>query len=298
MALEKDGVAFNYIADGNKNITQLIDMSSGSVANLYDYSPFGQLSKNTETVANVFKFSSEYAEKETGLIYYNYRYYNPTVGKWTKRDPIEEQGGLNVYAFVDNDSVIYTDSLGLHFTSDPTMNQHSHDTPRKSEKNYNGWSNDKNSDDRKYNNCYGYAINRKAPKGSYGSRPGQKGGTATEPIDDNTDNLENPQNYCAELRRRAKSDGLKMSSMHKKCPACYHKVVAFASERYGRNKAYRDYHWYRKDDDGTWSSKEGHGGKISNKDKDGKIITDPVTANRGDYTYFCAYMCAPDKWEN
>ncbi|UDQ97761.1 RHS repeat-associated core domain-containing protein [Lentisphaerota bacterium WC36G] len=116
LALEKDGVAFNYIADGNKNITQLIDMSSGSVANRYDYSPFGQLSKNTETVANVFKFSSEYAEKETGLIYYNYRYYNPTTGKWLNRDPISELTENNefnlLYGFVNNNPINHWDYLG------------------------------------------------------------------------------------------------------------------------------------------------------------------------------------------
>ncbi|UDQ97755.1 RHS repeat-associated core domain-containing protein [Lentisphaerota bacterium WC36G] len=113
MALEKDGVVFNYIADGNKNITQLIDMSSGSVANRYDYSPFGQLSLDNETVANVFKFSSEYAEKETGLIYYNYRYYNPVNGKWLSRDPIEEFGGYNLYGFIGNDVISFIDVLGL-----------------------------------------------------------------------------------------------------------------------------------------------------------------------------------------
>ncbi|UDQ97753.1 RHS repeat-associated core domain-containing protein [Lentisphaerota bacterium WC36G] len=112
MALEKDGVVFNYIADGNKNITQLIDMSSGSIANRYDYSPFGQLSKNNETVANPFRFSSEYAEKETGLIYYNYRYYNPVNGKWLKRDPIQEKGGENIYGFVNNQPISNTDHLG------------------------------------------------------------------------------------------------------------------------------------------------------------------------------------------
>ncbi|UDQ96741.1 RHS repeat-associated core domain-containing protein [Lentisphaerota bacterium WC36G] len=118
MALEKDGVAFNYIADGNKNITQLIDMSSGSIANRYDYSPFGQLIADVETVENPFKFSSEYAEKETGLIYYNYRYYNPVNGKWLSRDPIEEKGGDNLYSFVGNDTIKNIDSLGLKWSWD------------------------------------------------------------------------------------------------------------------------------------------------------------------------------------
>ncbi|UDQ98381.1 RHS repeat-associated core domain-containing protein [Lentisphaerota bacterium WC36G] len=88
-------------------------MSSGSITNRYDYSPFGQLSKNNETVANVFKFSSEYAEKETGLVYYNYRYYNPTTGKWLKRDPIQEAGGLNLYAFIGNSVINKVDKNGL-----------------------------------------------------------------------------------------------------------------------------------------------------------------------------------------
>ncbi|UDQ98363.1 RHS repeat-associated core domain-containing protein [Lentisphaerota bacterium WC36G] len=113
LALEKDGVAFNYIADGNKNITQLINLTTGEIANKYDYSPFGQLAKTDENVENVFKFSSEYAEKETGLIYYNYRYYNPTTGKWLSRDPIGERGGMNVYGFVNNNVINYSDSYGL-----------------------------------------------------------------------------------------------------------------------------------------------------------------------------------------
>ncbi|UDQ96752.1 RHS repeat-associated core domain-containing protein [Lentisphaerota bacterium WC36G] len=113
LALEKDGVAFNYIADGNKNITQLINLTTGEIANKYDYSPFGQLAKTDENVENVFKFSSEYAEKETGLIYYNYRYYNPSTGKWINRDPIQEKGGDNLYSFVKNTIINYYDLLGL-----------------------------------------------------------------------------------------------------------------------------------------------------------------------------------------
>ncbi|UDQ96745.1 RHS repeat-associated core domain-containing protein [Lentisphaerota bacterium WC36G] len=112
-SLLKKSKLFCYIADGNKNITQLIDMSSGSVANRYDYSPFGQLSLDNETVANPFKFSSEYAEKETGLVYYNYRYYDPTTGKWLSRDPIEEDGGVSLYNFVGNEPNNYFDLFGL-----------------------------------------------------------------------------------------------------------------------------------------------------------------------------------------
>jgi RHS repeat-associated protein len=46
------------------------------------------------------------------LCYYGYRYYDPVTGRWPSRDPIEEEGGVNLYGFVDNDGVNATDFLG------------------------------------------------------------------------------------------------------------------------------------------------------------------------------------------
>ncbi|UDQ98480.1 RHS repeat-associated core domain-containing protein [Lentisphaerota bacterium WC36G] len=74
--------------------------------------PWRELINEVESIEQPFKFSSEYADTETGLIYYNYRYYNPENGKWLKRDPIAEQGGLNLYGFVNNDSISNIDLLG------------------------------------------------------------------------------------------------------------------------------------------------------------------------------------------
>ena len=44
---------------------------------------------------------------------YGFRYYVPETGRWASRDPIAEQGGLNLYAFVGNDGVNRWDLLGL-----------------------------------------------------------------------------------------------------------------------------------------------------------------------------------------
>jgi len=60
-----------------------------------------------------FRFSSEYADDETGLVYYNYRYYSPELGRWVKRDIIEEKGWLNVYGFVHNSPSLLLDVNGL-----------------------------------------------------------------------------------------------------------------------------------------------------------------------------------------
>lgn len=47
------------------------------------------------------------------MAYYGYRYYDPQTGRWPSRDPIEEDGGINLYGFVLNDGVDSVDYLGL-----------------------------------------------------------------------------------------------------------------------------------------------------------------------------------------
>lgn len=49
----------------------------------------------------------------TGLIYYRVRYYDPTIGRFTQRDPIGLAGGLNAYAYVGNNPTNFVDPLGL-----------------------------------------------------------------------------------------------------------------------------------------------------------------------------------------
>jgi hypothetical protein len=47
------------------------------------------------------------------LSYFGFRYYDPVTGRWPSRDPIEEDGGLNLYGFVGNDGVNLLDFIGL-----------------------------------------------------------------------------------------------------------------------------------------------------------------------------------------
>ena len=51
------------------------------------------------------------------LVYYNYRHYSPSLGRFLSRDPIEEQGGRNLYAFVGNTPVLFTDEKGESWSS-------------------------------------------------------------------------------------------------------------------------------------------------------------------------------------
>ena len=52
------------------------------------------------------------------VTYYGYRYYEPVTGRWPSRDPIEEEGGINLYGFIRNNGVNAWDYLGLQLTDD------------------------------------------------------------------------------------------------------------------------------------------------------------------------------------
>ena len=103
--------------DLNGNVMGLVKAANGTISTRYEYGPFGEVFCSVGELAgeNPFQFSTKYTDFETDLVYYGYRYYSPDLGRWISRDPIEEQGGFNLYAFVNNDPVNKFDILGLDF---------------------------------------------------------------------------------------------------------------------------------------------------------------------------------------
>jgi RHS repeat-associated protein len=91
--------------------------------------PFGEVLRATGPMAkaNPFRFSTKYQDDETDLLYYGYRYYSPSTGRWPNTDPINELGfGVlvhiprvvnlneekNLYGFVRNDALRFYDKDG------------------------------------------------------------------------------------------------------------------------------------------------------------------------------------------
>jgi len=103
-----------YFADGNGNITYMLNSSQAMVAS-YRYDPFGNTitSSGTLATANGYRFSSKECHVASGMYYYLYRFYDPSLLRWINRDPIEEDGGINLFGFVGNDPNNFVDTLGL-----------------------------------------------------------------------------------------------------------------------------------------------------------------------------------------
>lgn len=115
--------------DGNGNVAALIDGTTGSVSARYEYDPFGKTIRQSGTVSsgNPVGFSTKYTDAETGDMYYGYRHYWPSGGRWKSRDPINEDGGYNLFAFAANRPITAFDALGL----DPVLIPNPGDYPVK-----------------------------------------------------------------------------------------------------------------------------------------------------------------------
>ena len=105
--------------DAGGNVTGLFDGASDSFAATATYSPFGQVIFADGDVPIVYGFSSQETHARSGLILYLYRAYDPVTGRWLNRDPIEEEGGANLYGFVENNSINDVDVFGHDVYSDP-----------------------------------------------------------------------------------------------------------------------------------------------------------------------------------
>jgi len=116
LAIKPTGTNTLFVAyDGSGNVTGLIDATTGTISGQFEYSPFGETIRLTPNANNQspFRFSTKYTDDESDFLYYGYRYYNPSTGRWLSRDPVGEEGGFNLFGFVGNDPLMAIDLLGL-----------------------------------------------------------------------------------------------------------------------------------------------------------------------------------------
>ena len=107
------GTIVGYITSAN----------GGKLVAAVEYSPYG---KGVNAAGNwqdyPIGFSGQYMDWEPGLVYYGRRHYAPKHGRFINRDPIEEQGGNNLYGFVNNSPYRGWDVLGLCTFVGSTLN--------------------------------------------------------------------------------------------------------------------------------------------------------------------------------
>ncbi len=104
---------FFYHSDGLGSITELTD-STGAVARALVTDSYGRIVQDTGGVESPFAFTGREFDAESGLYFYRARYYDPATGRFLSKDPIGFLGGdINLYSYVGNNPINFTDPLGL-----------------------------------------------------------------------------------------------------------------------------------------------------------------------------------------
>ena len=102
--------ARNYLTDFLGSSLALTD-STGTIQTQYSYDPFGNSATSGQASSNPYQFTGR-ENDGTGLDYYRARYYSPTFQRFIAQDPIDFLGGIDLYAYVANDPVNFTDPMG------------------------------------------------------------------------------------------------------------------------------------------------------------------------------------------
>ena len=114
MYLRKNGLeVYVPLYDANGNVIQYVDKHGTLVAE-YAYDAFGNTIRKSGVKVDELKmrFSTKYQDDESGLYYFGRRFYSPRIARWLSRDPMGEEGGLNLYAYCGNDLVNKVDVMG------------------------------------------------------------------------------------------------------------------------------------------------------------------------------------------
>jgi RHS repeat-associated protein len=69
-----------------------------------------------EPIKQNLRYQGQYLDRETGLHYNTFRYYDPDIGRFTQPDPIGLLGGFNLYQYAPN-GLTWVDPIGLCFSS-------------------------------------------------------------------------------------------------------------------------------------------------------------------------------------
>lgn len=117
------GGTSSFLTDALGSTLALAD-STATVQTQYTFDPFGNTTSTGASSTNALQYTGR-ENDGSGTYYYRARYYNATLGRFISEDPVGFLGGqANLYAYVGDDPIDFTDPYGLFGWEDlPTIPQ-------------------------------------------------------------------------------------------------------------------------------------------------------------------------------
>ena len=105
-----------YLYNGHGDVVNLMDSTGTTKLNAYAYDIWGNIVTQKESIAQPFKYSGEFWDNTSSLQYLRARWYDPSMGRFIHEDTYEGQIDnpltLNLYTYVGNNPLMYTDPSG------------------------------------------------------------------------------------------------------------------------------------------------------------------------------------------
>jgi len=110
----KGGNTYRLVSDHLGSPRIVIDTITGQIVQRIEYDEFGNILSDTNPGFQPFGFAGGIYDQDTKIVRFGAREYDPTIGRWTAKDPILFAGGdTNLYGYVLNDPVNFVDPWGL-----------------------------------------------------------------------------------------------------------------------------------------------------------------------------------------
>ena len=108
----RDGISYRITSDHLGSPRLVINSNSGEIIQRIDYDEFGRVILDTNPGFQPFGFAGGLYDPQSELVRFGARDYDAQSGRWTAKDPIKFDGGINLYGYSFGDPINYVDVTG------------------------------------------------------------------------------------------------------------------------------------------------------------------------------------------
>ena len=119
---------YTITSDAFGSVAQIIRADTGVIVARYNYDAYGNTTRQLPEPGNIpanlvaldeqqvnqpYRFQSHFRDNTSGLTDFGFRFYSTSFGRFINQDPLEEEGGINLYGFVGGNPTNDVDEDGL-----------------------------------------------------------------------------------------------------------------------------------------------------------------------------------------